>query len=234
MLGFVLAAIAGSGSLAGSAPTPTTEQFPLRSHPLPPLLAQWQDPTASGDYFAEVQSVGVGYLIWSAFPVRVAWEASDPEAGEKCREPLQMGVNEWMPYMPLTWVEDPEQADIRLLCQRPRLRRDANGELLRARSGETSYKLYLKREGAALPTLAHQFTILISPNQLPMYIQASTRHEMGHALGIWGHSPTATDALYFSQVRNPPSISPRDVNTLKRVYQQATRLGWQMEAQPSA
>jgi predicted Zn-dependent protease len=31
---------------------------------------------------------------------------------------------------------------------------------------------------------------------------------------------------YFSQVRNPPPISPRDVNTLKRIYQQPTSLGW--------
>ena len=36
-----------------------------------------------------------------------------------------------------------------------------------------------------------------------------------------------TDVLYFSQVRNPPAISARDVNTLKRVYEQPTRLGWE-------
>ncbi|MFN4955672.1 MAG: peptidase, partial [Aphanizomenon sp.] len=32
--------------------------------------------------------------------------------------------------------------------------------------------------------------------------------------------------MYFSQVRNPPFISVRDVNTLKRVYEQPTGLGW--------
>ena len=51
-------------------------------------------------------------------------------------------------------------------------------------------------------------------------------HEIGHALGIWGHSPEVTDALYFAQVRQPPLISARDVNTRKRVYAQPTRLGW--------
>jgi len=45
-------------------------------------------------------------------------------------------------------------------------------------------------------------------------------------LGIWGHSLLQTDIMYFSQVRKPPFISIRDVNTLKRVYEQPTSLGW--------
>ncbi len=48
---------------------------------------------------------------------------------------------------------------------------------------------------------------------------------LGHALGIWGHSQLETDALYFSQVRKPAFISVRDVNTLKKVYEQSTALG---------
>ncbi|XTZ12993.1 MAG: peptidase, partial [cyanobacterium endosymbiont of Rhopalodia inflata] len=37
-----------------------------------------------------------------------------------------------------------------------------------------------------------------------------------------------TDALYFSQVRSLSPISVRDVNTLKKIYQQPTRLGWKL------
>jgi predicted Zn-dependent protease len=43
---------------------------------------------------------------------------------------------------------------------------------------------------------------------------------------MWGHSQLQADALYFSQVRHPPLISVRDVNTLKKVYEQSTSLGW--------
>jgi predicted Zn-dependent protease len=68
----------------------------------------------------------------------------------------------------------------------------------------------------------------LSPSQTGNYVVAAARHELGHALGIWGHSPLQTDALYFSQVRNPPTISSSDVNTLKRVYQQPTSLGWSL------
>ncbi|MDY6897650.1 MAG: peptidase, partial [Cyanobacteriota bacterium] len=68
--------------------------------------------------------------------------------------------------------------------------------------------------------------ILLSPSQTGKYLLAASRHELGHALGIWGHSKDKGDALYFSQVRNPPLVSARDVNTLKKIYQQSTSLGW--------
>ncbi|MFM6754387.1 MAG: peptidase, partial [Dolichospermum sp.] len=74
--------------------------------------------------------------------------------------------------------------------------------------------------------LYHRFTILLSPSQTGEYVLSAARHELGHALGIWGHSLSPTDTMYFSQVRNPPLISVRDVNTLKRIYEQSTSLGW--------
>ena len=49
-------------------------QFIQKTHPLPPTLAQWQDKTNSGDYFDQIKSTKVGYLIWSRFPVKVKIE----------------------------------------------------------------------------------------------------------------------------------------------------------------
>jgi hypothetical protein len=40
---------------------------------------------------------------------------------------------------------------------------------------------------------------------------------------------TVTDVMYFAQTRDIPPISSRDINTLKKVYQQPTQLGWQMD-----
>ena len=101
-----------------------------------------------------------------------------------------------------------------------------DGKPTRARSAETRYEFYVRHEANSGAVLSHRFTILLSPNQVGPYIKAAARHELGHALGIWGHSPLETDTLYFSQVRNPPPISSRDLNTLKRIYEQPTRLGW--------
>ncbi|MEH1848494.1 MAG: peptidase [Nostoc sp.] len=195
-----------------------------KPHPLPFTLAQWQDSTNSGDYFSQVTTTQVGYLVWSQFPVRVYLEppkaVSEKQAQAWVNGVLQ-GVQEWSTYLPLTIVEQPEIADITIVRKAPPLQISPGSNIPRARSAQTTYELYTSNK-----VLFHRFTIFLSPSQTGEYLIAATRHEFGHALGIWGHSPLQTDALYFSQVRNPSPISARDVNTLKRVYQQSTSLGW--------
>ncbi|MHC5736101.1 peptidase [Nostoc sp.] len=197
-----------------------------KPHPIPPTLAQWQDNTNGGDYFSQVTTTQVGYLVWSQFPIRVYVEPpkaiSEKQAQAWVNAVLQ-GVQEWSTYLPLTVVEQPEIADITIARKAPPLQISPGSNIPRARSAQTTYELYTSNK-----VLSHRFTILLSPTQTGEYLIAATRHEFGHALGIWGHSPLQTDALYFSQVRNPPSISPRDVNTLKRVYEQPTILGWSL------
>jgi predicted Zn-dependent protease len=143
-------------------------------------------------------------------------------------------VEEWSVYLPLEVVLEPAGADISILRSRPPLQASFNSEtgkfnIPRARSAETRYEFYL-RQGidTAQDILFQRFTIQLSPDQADNYTLATARHELGHALGIWGHSPLETDTMYFSQVSNPPPISTRDINTLKRVYEQPTRLGWSL------
>ncbi|WP_448269078.1 peptidase [Nostoc sp. DSM 114159] len=197
-----------------------------KPHPLPPTLAQWQDNTNSGDYFSQVTITQVGYLVWSQFPIQVYVEPpkaiSEKQAQAWVNGVLQ-GVQEWSTYLPLIIVEQPEVADITIARKAPPLQISPGSNIPRARSAQTTYELY-----ASNKILSHRFSILLSPTQTGEYLIASARHEFGHALGIWGHSPLQTDALYFSQVRNPPPISARDVNTLKRVYEQPTSLGWSL------
>jgi predicted Zn-dependent protease len=198
-----------------------------RPHPLPPTLVKWKDNTNSGDYFSQVKLTEVGYLVWSQFPIRIY--VVTPK--EISREQAQIWVNtvlqavqEWSVYLPLEVVEQPEVANITIMRKAPPLQKSPNSNIPRARSAQTTYELYTNNK-----VLSHRFTILLSPTQTGNYLTAAARHEFGHALGIWGHSPMESDALYFSQVRNPPPISTRDVNTLKRVYEQPTSLGWSLE-----
>jgi predicted Zn-dependent protease len=194
---------------------------PPKLHPLPPTLSQWQDITNSGDYFSQIATTPEGYLVWSKFPIRVYLELPKAVMDQEWVKSILQVVQEWSAYLPLTVVEQPEVADIVIVRKAPPLQISPDGKIYRARSAQTSYELYTSDN-----VLYHRFTILLSPSQTDQYLQAAARHELGHALGIWGHSQLQTDALYFSQVRNPPPISPRDVNTLKRVYEQSTSLGW--------
>jgi predicted Zn-dependent protease len=141
-------------------------------------------------------------------------------------------VQEWNVYLPLEVVDRLEGADISILRSRPPLQASVNPEtgqlnLPRARAAQTRYEFYLRQiPDASEAILSHRFTIQLSPDQTVEYTLATARHELGHAFGIWGHSPLETDVMYFSQVRNPPQISVRDINTLKRIYEQPTPLGW--------
>jgi predicted Zn-dependent protease len=193
--------------------------LPLRRHPLPPSLGKLPA-TATGDYFDQVKATAEGYLLWTRFPVRVYLQppaSYSPSYDRAWIQALTQVVNEWSLYLPLQIIHDPATADITIVRSNPLGR---SGE--RVRSAETRYETFINGAGI----LDHRSTVLIRPRQSTLYIQAAVRHELGHALGVWGHSPMETDALYFSQVRNPPSISARDINTLRRVYEQPTRLGW--------
>lgn len=211
-------------------------------HPLPDLLEKWQDSTQQGDYFDAIEPTPVGYLIWSNFPVQIYIQAADQTdlsgRSQAWYAAVQQAVQEWQSYLPLVVVDRQDNAEIQILRSAPALQSPAQpapnqpqaiiDRLPRVRSAETRYELLIRRSPNESARLTHRFTIQLSPNQTASYTLATARHELGHALGIWGHSPLATDALYFSQVRNSPAISVRDVNTLKRIYQQPTQLGWPM------
>ncbi|MBE9126218.1 MULTISPECIES: matrixin family metalloprotease [unclassified Coleofasciculus] len=226
---------------------PASPSLPMpQVHPLPPTLAHWQDSTHAGDYFSEIKLTPVNYLVWSQFPVKVYVErpkepvesSASAQRFQNWMDAVLQAVGEWNAYLPLEVVSQSEGADIAILRSRPPLQASLNRETgkfdsIRARTAETRYEFYLRQSEneKRFDIIAQKFTIQLSPDQSVDFTIATARHELGHALGIWGHSPVETDALYFSQVRNPPGISARDINTLKRIYQQPTRLGWTLEGQ---
>lgn len=233
-----------------SSPETTVVLPEPRVHPLPVSLEQWQIDPTQGDYLDAIESTPVGALVWLQFPVQVYVEpaddiepaadvepADDIEPGGRSQiwvEAVRQAIQEWNIYLPLTVSATDETAQIKILRAAPPLqlpdRQSADADrvarLPRVRSAESRYEILIRRSTTAPTQLVHRFTIYLTPNQAPAYTLATARHELGHALGIWGHSPLATDALYFAQVRDPAPISARDVNTLKRIYQQPTRLGW--------
>ncbi|WP_404784042.1 hypothetical protein [Altericista sp. CCNU0014] len=230
---FAVVAIALTIS-AGKISSQTSSTLPpAQAHPLPQTLARWDAvQNAQGDYFDQIKPSRAGFLIWSHWPIRV-YIAPPPQGAlikpEAWHNAILQGVKDWQPYLPLSLTSSPTEADIAISANPPQQRSGA-----RVRSAETRFELYASGDRSApfrsapsdRPTLAHRISIYIRPNQTIQYLSAAARHELGHGLGIWGHSQNPTDVMYFAQVRNPPVISARDINTLKRIYQQPTQLGW--------
>jgi predicted Zn-dependent protease len=201
-------------------PTDRLQAAIAKPHNLPQTLAQWNEAKTPGDYFDQVRSVKVGALVWSNWPIRVYVEPLPiglPMKPEVWQTAIAQAVEDWQPYLPLNLVDTASEADIQISPNSPRHKSGT-----RVRSAETRYELYVSDR----QTLLHRVTINIRPSQTPQYLTAAARHELGHALGIWGHSRNPADVMYFAQVRIPPGISAQDINTLKRVYRQPTQLGW--------
>jgi len=208
-------------------------------HPLPDFLANWEDKTLSGNYFNQIEQTPLGYLVWSQFPVTIFVQKPLKVSIEKTAsdlryqqwvEAVEQAIFQWQVYFPLKEIADREVADIVVLRSQPEREIKLNPQtnlydIPRAVTAETNYEFYVRRNPNVI---AHKMKIQISPSYTGISLLATARHELGHALGIWGHSLSQQDALYFSQVNNPPKISTRDINTLKNIYQHSTRLGWEI------
>jgi predicted Zn-dependent protease len=204
-------------------------------YPLPITLANWSA-TDDRDYFAEIQPSVLGYLVWSELPVKIYRPAIDEAASpnaqaqqQRWQQAVDQAIAAWSAYLPLVMVETPEAADIEFqrVAPPPQTSTDpVTGKRTYsfARNAETTYRFYLD----ASNELHHHMTVKLSPHQSAIATQRTARHELGHALGIWGHSLDPQDALYSAQTNQNATITAADINTLKKIYQQPTRLGGKM------
>ena len=69
-------------------------------------------------------------------------------------------------------------------------------------------------------------SVLVSPELRAPVLQATALHELGHAFGLWGHSPDPGDAMAVYQGQDPVlKLSVRDLETLDWLRNQVTRFG---------
>lgn len=185
------------------------------------------DPKA-GDYYRRV-AAGSDGAQWKDFPVKVY-------LGSSSRIQWQQGAREafdiWSEVFPLQLVAQPDRADIRIAWQESLAKAGQAGE-------ETDW-VRLVREGNKLRgRRVAIITADLSRRWSKNEMRAIMLHEFGHALGVKGHSDSKKDIMYFqmqekyrqipvpilptpvywkSLVKQP---SPRDINTLIRLYNSA-------------
>ncbi|BDA39918.1 hypothetical protein [Candidatus Atelocyanobacterium thalassae] len=209
-----------------------------QTHPLPITLKQVNDQSYSNNYLNIIKSDLIGYLVWSRFPVKVYidkinYSNIDQISTEQLRinqwfSIVKKAIFEWSFYLPIVETSNIELAEIIISRTEPplmikNLLRKEHLQIIKAKTAQTSYKFYIHND-----ILLHSMMINISSNLGEISTLSAARHELGHGLGIWGHSMDKGDVLYYSSTNLLTPISSKDINTLKQIYKQPTRLGWKV------
>ena len=143
---------------------------------------------------------------------------------------LETALSVWQEVLPITRVKSPNQAHIQILQRRPPRRRI--GSQWRASNGRSRLQVVeVQRRGQW--RLEPRVEVLVSPELRASVLEATAVHELGHAFGIWGHSPLPDDVMAIHQNQNPVlKLSNRDRVTLNWLYQQTTDFGQLIKTNP--
>lgn len=167
----------------------------------------------AGDYVDRITTfVNNTTAHWTRFPVRVRLPEDAPPEWRKLMEP---SVEKWNRFIPLKTASRQESADIEVSFVNHLVPRVLGVTRLTVASGQMKVFIYLLR-----------------PNYYPQLpektLSAAFLHELGHAVGIFGHSEKPTDVMYTFEVSSSGNgkltqdklgaVSSRDVNTLKLIY----------------
>jgi predicted Zn-dependent protease len=177
---------------------------------------------ASGgrDYFHAVTEQN-GVLIWRQMPVTVFVERGDGVPGFKPEydTKLRQAFSDWSQLSGgrISFVFAPRENKADIVCRWTDNRANLKSSI---EGGECNWKARTTGE------LVHADIILLTVDPAPDVhltddmMEWIIHHEIGHALGIHGHSADPDDVMYFSGT--PYAVSKRfthrDQNTLARLY----------------
>ena len=184
-----------------------------------------QPPGQRPGYASSIATTSLGPPVLKHWCVWVQPAAATPANrwDQRWLDQVSLALTTWGALVPLTLVDNPEQANVLIHRQRPARRQVAG--VWRASNGRTQLQVVdVQRQGRR--RLEPLVKVMVSPGLRAEALQATALHELGHAFGLWGHSSVPTDVLAISQGERPVLVpSQRDRLTLAWVMQQTTRFG---------
>ena len=184
-----------------------------------------QPPGQRPGYASSIATTSLGPPVLKHWCVWVQPAAATPANrwDQLWLDQVSSALTTWRALVPLTLVDNPDQANVLIHRQRPARRQVAG--VWRASNGRTQLQVVdVQRQGRR--RLEPLVKVMVSPGLRAEALQATALHELGHAFGLWGHSSVPTDVLAISQGERPVLVpSQRDRLTLAWVMQQTTRFG---------
>ena len=206
---------------ASERPSPCPRSSEVRERPelarlLPPSLPS---PGGPGDYRDQIQTTVAGSPRLSHWCVWIEPGATEP----RWQPAIEAALRHWQEVLPIVRVQDPAQAQVLVLHRRPPLgNRDGRQRASHGRTTLTARSVQRVGHWRLEPALV----VMVDSTQRQEGIQATALHELGHAFGLWGHSQDPGDGMAAAPGARPVlQLSPRDLSTLKWVYQQPTAYG---------
>ncbi len=196
----------------------------LPDYPDPLLPAHYV--ASAGDYYSEIAEDSESER-WRTFPLKV-WIGDVPKGN--WAQGVQEAFDIWKSMIPMEKTADADEADIRFEW-------DTEQSTEGGRAGEEIDWVQFETVGNSVTSrkVAH-ISIALVRRWSKDEMRAITLHELGHALGIHGHSSSTGDIMYWQMQESSRRIplpgvyfplilkslvskpSQRDLNTLIRLY----------------
>jgi hypothetical protein len=168
----------------------------------------------SEDYFASVRKFTGGTVArWRSTPVRIHLPSGSPDSWQRS---LEAGVKHWNQYLAVNVVPPTQPADIDVIWENHLVPQYLGVTRLIMPPGQMQVQIYMLRPTYYLPEIPERM------------LQGAFLHELGHALGIFGHSDSKDDLMYATEIIPGTkgkgseirfaALGDRDVKTLKRIY----------------
>jgi predicted Zn-dependent protease len=166
---------------------------------------------AAGEYFGAINKFPNGAVArWTTFPVLVHLPQGSPA---NWQHTLEDAVSSWGRYIPVRVAAPAESADIEIAWINhlpPKCLGQTNLEVFNGRMRVT---VYLLRPSYYLANTSEKV------------LTKAAEHEVGHAIGLFGHSADPADLMFPMENASPKDstkyggISARDLNTLRKIYE---------------
>lgn len=171
--------------------------------------------TVSGaDYFDQIKHFDNDTVArWRTQPVRIHLPSGSPESWQRS---LDVGIKRWGQYIQLQVVPSTDPAEIEVSWVNHLTPQYLGITRLTMPPGQMQVQIFMLRPTYYLPEIPERV------------LQSAFEHELGHGIGIFGHSTSHDDIMYAFEIGSTgkgkgadmkfANISERDIATLKRIY----------------
>lgn len=198
---------AGIGASSGSSVKPAITKVPV-----------------TGENFLSATDTPLGPCVWNKFPVKVYMDPAPGATAAQLQDDVKDGFETWTKVtgnkLRFEFVSTKNNADITVSWVTSA---SALADPTEAGEANVSYgshvkgKTTLKSPGYISHAKMKFMTQDINHHAWrPGELRLVALHEIGHAIGIFGHSPNAHDIMF--RQKGAPELSQRDINTVNMLY----------------